>query len=351
MANAIYRPFIEKLGDVTATTYVGNKGDLFYDPDTTTLRISNGTTPGGSPVSGGSGDTGLVTFDNVSIIGAGTASGDGLGFGTLQLVPDASLTENDQYLIIDPTTPSHIHIRAGGQQDSSSAELYFGGEKHHVRVIDNTGVRLQNYRDVENNYYYTAGFTGASWYTMGGDHFVEFTTTDADIINYFFQIGNNIDNRLSVYYSPDSSFALQQNGSASNPEGDLYRIQVNAAPPTSPTTVTALNFQIFTVRENEVILENNDFTVRATDDIRIYASDVFALYNYAPDEPISIYTDYDNNSYQWQFREDGNLSLPGNLIFDDNSVQTSAALSLANLKLIVAESTSFEDFQSRIAGL
>jgi hypothetical protein len=49
----IYRPFLEKLGgETSASSYVGNAGELFYDPATTTLRISDGTTPGGSVVSG-----------------------------------------------------------------------------------------------------------------------------------------------------------------------------------------------------------------------------------------------------------------------------------------------------------
>ena len=48
-------------------------------------------------------------------------------------MPDTN-TALDQYLIIDPTAPGHIHIRAGGQQDSSSAELFLGGEESHVKI-------------------------------------------------------------------------------------------------------------------------------------------------------------------------------------------------------------------------
>lgn len=77
---------------------------------------------------------GDVTFDGVKIIGAGTASGDGVGYSTLELVPDNNLYGNNQYLIIDPTQPNHIHIRAGGTQDSSNAQLYLGGETSHFSV-------------------------------------------------------------------------------------------------------------------------------------------------------------------------------------------------------------------------
>jgi hypothetical protein len=96
-----------------------------------------------------SGTTGDITFDGVQIIGAGDASGDGLGAGTIELVPDATLN-SDQYLIIDPTGPNHIHIRAGGEQDDSTADLILGAEKTNVKVSDNNGaVRIST--TYENN--------------------------------------------------------------------------------------------------------------------------------------------------------------------------------------------------------
>lgn len=74
--------------------------------------------------------------------GSNADSGDGAGFDTIKLIPDASLHfndssyGNDQYLVIDPTAPNHIHIRAGGAIDSSSADLFLGGEQNHVKVSD-----------------------------------------------------------------------------------------------------------------------------------------------------------------------------------------------------------------------
>jgi len=106
-----------------------------------------------SPGSGGTADTGDITFDGVKIIGAGEASGDGNGFGTMELVPDNNLYENDQYLIIDPTAPNHIHIRAGGEQDDSQAELILGGERTNVRVND-YGVVSLNTRKMSDVFVY-----------------------------------------------------------------------------------------------------------------------------------------------------------------------------------------------------
>ena len=123
------------------------QGQLYYTKSVTTA----GTLPTntvkfdliaakGADGSGGTANTGDITFDGVKIIGAGTASGDGYNRGTIDLVPDADLITNqyqqDQYLIIDPTAPNHIHIRAGGTQDASTADLFVGGETNHVRVSD-----------------------------------------------------------------------------------------------------------------------------------------------------------------------------------------------------------------------
>jgi hypothetical protein len=117
--------------DGDGNVYIG-WGDAELTPDATN-RVA---TIGDVQAATGLGD---ITFDGVKIIGAGTASGDGLGAGTMQLVPDADLYANDQYLIIDPTDPNHIHIRAGGQQDNSTADLILGGERTNVRVSDTNG--------------------------------------------------------------------------------------------------------------------------------------------------------------------------------------------------------------------
>jgi hypothetical protein len=65
------------------------------------------------------------------------SSGDGNGYDTLKLVPDDEREEFDQYIVIDPTQPNHIHVRAGGTPDASQADLIIGAERTHVRVSDN----------------------------------------------------------------------------------------------------------------------------------------------------------------------------------------------------------------------
>jgi hypothetical protein len=69
--------------------------------------------------------TGDITFNGVQIIGD----------GTIELLPDATI-ETDQYLVIEPTGPNHIHVRSGGTIDNSAADLYVGGERANVVVSD-----------------------------------------------------------------------------------------------------------------------------------------------------------------------------------------------------------------------
>jgi hypothetical protein len=100
------------------------EGTFLFD-NNNVLVHHNGTTDG-TPILG----PGVV-------YGYGNDSGDGAGLNTIKLIPDANLY-TDQYLIIDPTAPNHIHIRAGGGQDTSDADLFLGAENTHVRVSDNS---------------------------------------------------------------------------------------------------------------------------------------------------------------------------------------------------------------------
>lgn len=45
--NTVYRLFVEKLGGSDPTTFVGDEGEVFYDPNDGVLKISDGSTPTG----------------------------------------------------------------------------------------------------------------------------------------------------------------------------------------------------------------------------------------------------------------------------------------------------------------
>jgi hypothetical protein len=84
--------------------------------------------------------------------GSNENSSDGNGFDTIKLIPDSFLDwdseyQNDQYIVIEPTggEPGHIHVRAGGPIDQSTADLFLGGEINHVKVSDtNSAVNINS---------------------------------------------------------------------------------------------------------------------------------------------------------------------------------------------------------------
>lgn len=50
MSNSTFKLFADKMGGRSAATYIGTKGEIFYDTDgETPLRLSDGVTPGGIP--------------------------------------------------------------------------------------------------------------------------------------------------------------------------------------------------------------------------------------------------------------------------------------------------------------
>jgi hypothetical protein len=90
-----------------------------------------------------------LSGDESKILSVANSSGDGQGYTTLRLIPDDTIESFDQYLIIDPTNPNHIHIRAGGTIDNSDAALILGGEVSHFAVYSGenptVGITANNY--------------------------------------------------------------------------------------------------------------------------------------------------------------------------------------------------------------
>jgi hypothetical protein len=212
-------PKFAKKGSIAVNTTTGTIN--YLEPDGDWISVS---------ASGGNANTGDITFDGVKVIGAGTASGDGADLGTIELVPDGSLT-SDQYLIIDPTAPNHIHIRAGGEQDASTADLIIGAENTNVLVSD-TGdyVDIRTTSD-SNSYIYRFDSSGyLSGPAMGGLFVSGLLNGENDL-----WLGSN----TNVVLSPGSESSAFV-GDTSNPNnqiatiGDLANL-VDSAPATLNT--------------------------------------------------------------------------------------------------------------------
>ena len=322
--NTTYRVLVEKIGGQNPSQFVGNEGEVFYDPDSVSpvLKLSDGTTPGGVSIGGtgggGAANTGDVTFSGNQVIGFGTGSGDGNGYSTLELVPDSDLYVNDQYIIVDPTAPSHIHLRAGGTQDGSNAELFLGGEDNHVRVVDGVGVRLYN-RELDSEFFSydtVTDFTSGTWESDGGSggSYVELTAINPILGERIFQAFDNEESSITITTVEQGAVVLNLTG-ASNLGGNVYRINSSDIPSPDPQTVTNISLNIYTAYENELYLEDNEFRLQTSTDIRITSGNVFSLRNNSQNDPISIVTNYDIDERRWEFNPDGTLTFP------DNSVQ------------------------------
>lgn len=130
------------------------------------------------------------------LYGSNEDSADGAGYDTIKLIPDSLVYYNgsNQYIVIDPTAPNHIHVRAGGTIDQSTADLFLGGEWNHVKVSDsNDNVVIST--DVDG-----AGAT-KNW-TFGNDGTL---TAPGEVYGQFFSLrGGNLSGTIgSLGYEGD----------------------------------------------------------------------------------------------------------------------------------------------------
>jgi hypothetical protein len=286
--NTTYRILVEKLGAQDPASFVGNEGEIFYNPNTPLLKLSNGSTVGGVSIGGTAGsDTGDITFDGIKIIGFGTGSGDGNGYSTIELVPDEDLYNNDQYIIVDPTSPGHIHLRAGGEQDDSQALLFLGGESNFVRVVDGQGVRLINTSYVDTIYTYEDGvdFTDATWVASGGGSYIEFTTTDSNLISNSSQIFDLINDNVLEIFTSEGSFIVTPTA-FQNQGGNVWRFSINQIPSPTPQTITDIYITLYDGTTNSLVLENADLNISVGGNISIAST----LGNLSIDSSVGIGT-------------------------------------------------------------
>jgi hypothetical protein len=259
----------------------------------------------------GRGNTGDITFEGIKVIGAGTGSGDGNNYSTIELVPDNDLYNNDQYLILDPTGPNHIHVRAGGTIDNSSAMLILGGENTNVSVDDqNQEVRLKSTTDVfvtQSNFTTASGFSSAVWDTNVGVYTITINDPTVDLYNVTYAL-TSVSILTVVTESNYTNITILSTTASGYPAPITFTIQ--ETPPVTPTNLDELIFEIRQLADSYVEVNGSDVTIEAQDDVRIYANDTFSLRNYSPTDPISIRTDYNGRDYGWEFNEDGNTVFP-----------------------------------------
>ena len=114
--------------DVSATP-PNNGQALVYDSDANEWKAS--------AVSGGTGDTGDITFEGSRIKGVSSET----VAGSIELLPNPHNRYSSQYLVIRPTSPNdgqHIHIDRG-----ALASLYLGNDNQYVKLSNDADKHIE----------------------------------------------------------------------------------------------------------------------------------------------------------------------------------------------------------------
>lgn len=221
--------------------------------------------------------------------------GDGIPFDTIKLIPDEALRQSgsEQYLVIEPTTgePGHIHIRAGGTIDQSTADLFIGGEQQNLRVSD-TNDRVTITTDLQ----YTWTFDGSGNLTIPGNIGSE-SAINIDI--------NLTDSSLRRWqFGEDGSFSLPGNLTIS-PIG-------NYAPINGTVMLQAPSEQLALLTSGV----GGGVQLGWTENAFAMGNIAAASFNEGDSGEVKIATGgfgIGLTAYNWTFGNDGDLTIPGSI--------------------------------------
>jgi hypothetical protein len=304
------------------TIYMGNsrmstddQGNFIFSGPTGGTTIIG---PSGQGSIGGTVTSPLIFDGGSQIRSSANSSGDGNGYSTMILKPDASLN-SDQYIILDPTAPNHIHIRAGGTAGQSTSDLYLGGETANIIVSDYGYVVMKNesLRNVD-DITMTPGnqFSTAEWTNNGGNQQIVFNDPTQDLDNFVLSL--NSSSFIEIYDGSNyySDFTWIQSTTGAGPT--IITVSYGGPGPTGPINLNSVYIQLRELRLVSVEIDGPDVDIRAADDLRMYGYDVVRLANYSDEQPVEIISSYYNNYKVWSFRPDGTIEYP------DGSTQSSA---------------------------
>lgn len=332
-------------GSITASYFVGDGSQLTNLPSGGgNIDSSSLATTGSNIFFGDQTITGSINFGDGSVIQSiSSSSADGNGYSTLTLKPDVSLG-TDQYIVLDPTVPNHIHIRPGGTVDNSGAELYIGGEKNYLRINDGApSVRMQTENGVFiNSYYFTSGsgVSSIEWTSdQFGNNFVKFNDPTIDVYNAIWAF-NYPSTFTATYNGGNDYISFTVNGSSTPGLPQAASFYVLQAPPSSPTYLDYADIQILQNRQTYIEVNGSDVRIEAADDVRIFSQDAFRLINYSATQPIEIITNYDDVDKTFAFNVDGTLTFP------DGTTQNSAFTTSSFNEFATTGSNIFSDTQT-----
>jgi hypothetical protein len=110
MANKTFKLFADKMGGRQASEYIGTEGEIFYDPTTNLLRISDGSTAGGTSISTGGSTPVFGCFHKVADVVA-TEANAAFSFDWFN---NATAHVNTQGVTVTTGQPTRVVISSAG---------------------------------------------------------------------------------------------------------------------------------------------------------------------------------------------------------------------------------------------
>jgi len=303
-------------------------GNLTLPANTFSVNYANG-----SPVtfSGGSSNTGNVTFDNQAVVG----TGDQVGSSGLYLAPGTESVGNLQYIRVrGGDVATHIHLDTG---NNAYFDQYFGSDIKYVKLEAAGNVVIGSDDDTGNS---------AQWtFETGGN--LTFPTGNLVIIPDHADLGNS-----AVIGSSDHNLITLSTGAngglsslwvedLANATSNIAAVYANPVPGSGnvriavgPNSSPGPNLWDFDASGNLSIPGNINFSGDSSAAPSL--NDFFSVTSAAN---FSIITDSANTDQTWTFSTSGNLTAPGNISATGNVTANSFVGNGATLSNVA---TTFE---------
>lgn len=293
-----------------------DNGNLTLPGNTFAVNYANG-----AQVSISGANTGNVTFDDVTV----------QGVNGLNLSAGADFTANLAYLQVRAgDVASHIHLDTGNNE---AYDLIVGDDQNYVQVSSTGNILLSSYDSNTDQYIWTLDYNG-NLILAGGNSVIQSIANSS--------LDPTLPNVSTMVFTPDAN----------------YNSQILVLDPTAPGHIHLRAYAFSNIDEPaaNIFLGGEDtafeITSGANNEARVHSggntwtfgndgiltfpgtpridtdSDNFEVQaaeniNFEANAVVNIYTDSGNNAYQWQFGDDGNLTLP-----DTTSVIANASIIL-----------------------
>lgn len=314
--------FSHKTTSAEHASYVGRDGEItYYDG---VFYVHDGVTAGGEAVlassGGGSGSaswssiTGKPTFATVATSGSYSdlTNTPAIPANLSDLTNDIDAITSTSIGQFGYATQSYVDTAvsgvSGGGGSADTGNITFSGDNmsstnDEIRMRTQDLTQTGSYNLVAGVDYSTAVWDGGS-ITFNND-------TTQNLYDAIWALTNFSVIQLHV---GSDTFTVTTNGSSTPGVPQTATLWVNEIAPNGPLTVDSVDITINTGTETFIEVSGRDVTIDANDDLRMYSNDIFRLVNRSSTDSVEIITDDDNNSYTWEFKSDGVLQIPGDII-------------------------------------